>query len=94
MNNETMKEYRAYLWKRWMLDVAVRVVKTGAESFLAYISVGLALSEINWIHALSVTAVSMIYTVLVNVYRIASDLERVRKMNITDVENNGENVEK
>lgn len=94
MNIETSKEYRAYLWKRWMLDVAVRVVKTGAESFLAYISVGLALSEINWIHALSVTAVSMIYTVLINVYRIASDLERARKLCAPDGENCVENVEK
>ena len=79
MNKDTMKEYKAFLWKRWLLDVLIRTVKTGAEAFLAFISVGMVLSEVDWIHALSVTAVAMIYTVLINIYRIAADIDAANK---------------
>lgn len=87
MNDETLKEYKGYLWKRWILDVLARTVKTGAEAFLAYLTIGATLNEIDWLHALSVTAVAMIYTVVLNVYRIASDLTKaddMRKLPFTD----------
>ena len=79
MNKDTAKEYKSFLWKRWLLDVLIRTVKTGAEAFLAFISVGMVLSEVDWLHALSVTAVAMIYTVVLNVYRIAADLDQANK---------------
>ena len=80
MNEETYKEYKSFLWKRWLLDVLARTVKTGAEAFLAYLTIGATLREIDWLHALSVTAVAMIYTVVMNVYRIASDLTKASDM--------------
>lgn len=79
MNKDTAKEYKSFLWKRWLLDVLIRTVKTGAEAFLAFVSVGMVLSEVDWLHALSVTAVAMIYTVVLNVYRIAADLDQANK---------------
>lgn len=89
MNDETKKEYRAYLWKRWILDVLIRTVKTGCETAAGMVTVGLLWTEIDWIHILSVTGVAMVYTVLMNLYKILQDLEDARS-----VENSGEKVEK
>lgn len=79
MNKETLKEFKSYLWKRWILDVCVRTVKTGAETAAGMITVGALVSDINWIRVLSVTAVAMIYTVLINIYRIAADIDAANK---------------
>lgn len=91
MNKDTLKEFKSYLWKRWLIDVAVRTVKTGAETLAGYITVGSLISEINWLHALSVTGVAMVYTILINIYRIASDIDQANKQN---VEKSVESVEK
>lgn len=79
MNDETLKQYKLYLWKRWILDVIIRTVKTGAETAAGMITVGALVSEINWLRVLSVTAVAMVYTVLINVYKIAADIDQANK---------------
>lgn len=79
MNRDTLKEFKSYLWKRWILDVCVRTVKTGAETAAGMITVGALVSDINWIRVLSVTVVAMIYTVLINIYRIAADIDAANK---------------
>lgn len=84
-----MKEYKAFLWKRWILDVIIRTVKTGAETAAGMITVGALVSEINWIRVLSVTGVAMIYTVLINIYKIAADLDRANK-NVNNSVESGE----
>lgn len=91
MNEDTLKEYKSFLWKRWLLDVLIRTVKTGAETAAGMVTVGALVSEINWLRVLSVTAVAMVYTVLVNVYKIAADLDQANRAN---VEKSGESVEK
>lgn len=79
MNKDTLKEFKSYLWKRWILDVCVRTVKTGAETAAGMITVGALVSDIDWMRVLSVTAVAMIYTVLINIYRIAADIDAANK---------------
>lgn len=91
MNADTKKEFKSYLWKRWALDVAIRTVKTGAETAAGLLTVGALVSEINWLRVLSVTAVAMLYTVLMNVYKIASDIDAANKIEI--VEKSGESGE-
>ena len=59
--------------------MCVRTVKTGAETAAGMITVGALVSDINWIRVLSVTAVAMIYTVLINIYRIAADIDAANK---------------
>lgn len=90
MNEDTLKEFKSYLWKRWLLDVTIRTIKTGAETMLAYISVGMMIQEISWLRALSVTAVSMLYTILINIYRIASDLDNANKHYVENSVESGE----
>lgn len=89
MNKETKKEYKAYLWKRWLLDVLIRTIKTGCETAAGMITVGLLWTDIDWIHVISVTGVAMVYTVLMNFYKILQDLEDARS-----VENSVESGEK
>lgn len=84
-----MREYKAFLWKRWILDVIIRTVKTGAETAAGMVTVGALVSEINWIRVLSVTGVAMIYTVLINIYKIAADLEQANK-NVNNSVESGE----
>lgn len=71
MNKETLKEYKSYLFKNWLLDVIIRTIKTGAETAAGMITVGAVWSGVDWIHVLSVTAVSMVYTVLINISRLS-----------------------
>ena len=94
MNTETVKEYKAYLWKRWLFDVIIRTIKTGAETAAGMVTVGALVSQIDWVRVLSVTAVAMLYTVLVNVYKIAADIDRANKLESDNVENPVESVEK
>ena len=54
------KEY----WIQWAKATGVRTIKTMAEVCGSFIVVGMALNEINWLHMLSVTAVSGIATIL------------------------------
>lgn len=45
-------------WLKWGEAAAVRSIKTFAQTMLGGISVGLAISEINWGHIVSVAAVA------------------------------------
>lgn len=91
MKAEYLKEFKAYLWKRWIIDVVVRTIKTGAEVFAGFLTVDalVSINEIDWLRALSVTAVSMLYTVLINIYKIASDIEKANEMEVKEDEKVG-----
>lgn len=86
MTNETLKEFKTYLWKKWLLDVLIRTIKTGVETFAGFITIDavVSLSDIDWIRALSVSAVAMIYTVLMNVNKIITDIEKANDMEVHD----------
>lgn len=47
--------------------LSIKIVKTMAETALSFITVGMAINEVNWSHILSVTVVAGVYTLLVNV---------------------------
>ena len=74
----------------WLRAAAIRAAKTVAQTAVATVGTSVILSEVDWLHALSVTAVAMIYTVVLNVYRIAADLDQANKQ---IVENSVESVE-
>lgn len=54
------KEY----WLKWIKATAVRAIKTMAETASSFVIVGYAVNEIDWLHMLSVTAVSGVATFL------------------------------
>lgn len=50
--------------KKWFKAASIRALKTVAQTLLSYITIGLALSEIDWLTAGSVALVAGIYSLL------------------------------
>ena len=51
-------------WKEWAIAALIRAVKTFAQTFVSMIAVGAAFSEIDWLHALSVSGVAFVLSML------------------------------
>lgn len=56
--------------KKLIKDIAIRTIKTMAEVAGSMVTIGLALSDINWMNVASVTAVAGIYCILLNISKI------------------------
>lgn len=44
--------------KRWIKAAGIRAIKTVAQSFLSMITIGAAISEVNWLYVSSVACVA------------------------------------
>lgn len=53
--------------KEWMKCASVRAVKTMAQTMASMITVGQALSEINWSYILSVSVTAGIYSIVMSI---------------------------
>ncbi len=53
------KEY----WIKWLSAAAIRAVKTFFQSFASMITVGAAMSDLNWVYITSVSMVAFILSV-------------------------------
>ena len=51
-------------WKKWAKAAAIRAVKTLAQALLGGIAVGMAMSDIDWKHLISVAIVATIISLL------------------------------
>lgn len=51
-------------WKKWFKAAGIRAIKTFAETMLGFVVAGAAFDEITWLHALSVSGVATIASVL------------------------------
>lgn len=49
-------------WKTWLHAAGVRAAKTFAQSFASMITVGAAISELDWGYIASVSVVSAVYS--------------------------------
>ena len=54
-------------FKQWMIAAGVRAVKTFAQTMLGFIAVGVAMSDIPWLYALSVSTVALIASLLTSI---------------------------
>ena len=54
------KEY----WIKWIKAAGIRAIKTVAQTAVGMITVGAAVSEINWIYVASVSAVAGVASLL------------------------------
>lgn len=52
--------------KELIKAIFVRALKTFCQTFGGFITVGLALNEIDWLRALSVSVVAFVYSVVTN----------------------------
>lgn len=57
------KEY----WIKWAKAAAIRAVKTFAQAVIAGITVGVAISDVNWKVLFSVAAVAMIFSIFTSI---------------------------
>ena len=51
-------------WMTWFKAVGIRALYTFLEAALGFLTVGAAISEINWMHMLSVSAVAAIISIV------------------------------
>ena len=51
-------------WKEWLRAALIRAVKTFAQTMVGSIAVGAAISEVDWVRALSVSGVACVLSLL------------------------------
>lgn len=54
-------------WKKFLVAMLIRAIRTFAQTFVAFIGVGAAFSEVDWLKALSVSGVSFVLSCLTSV---------------------------
>lgn len=54
-------------FKEWIIRAGIRAIKTFAQTFLGFIVVGAAMSDIPWLYALSVSTVALIASLLTSI---------------------------
>lgn len=54
-------------WKKFIVAALVRALRTFCQTFIGFIAVGAAISEIQWLRALSVSAVAAILSILTSI---------------------------
>lgn len=64
-------------WKKWAIAALIRAVRTFAQAMVAYIGVGAAFSEVDWLKALSVSGVAFVLSILTS---LATGLPEVEKI--------------
>lgn len=51
-------------WKQWAYRAGVRALKTVAQTALGFITVGMAIQEVDWRHVASVAIVAGVYSLI------------------------------
>ena len=51
-------------WKEWAEAALIRAVKTFAQAFVGCVTVGAAMNEVEWLHALSVSGVAFVLSII------------------------------
>ena len=51
-------------WKQWAKAALIRAIRTFAQTFIGFITVGAAFDEIQWLRALSVSGVAFLLSIL------------------------------
>ena len=54
-------------WKKFLTAAGIRALRTFAQSFVGFVAVGAAISEVQWLRALSVSAVAAILSILTSI---------------------------
>ena len=63
-------------WKEWAMAALIRAVKTFAQTFVGCIAVGAAIHEVDWLHALSVSGVAFVLSIMTSL----AGLPEVKKL--------------
>ena len=63
-------------WKEWAIAALIRAVTTFAQTFVGCIAVGAAIHEVDWLHALSVSGVAFVLSIMTSL----AGLPEVKKL--------------
>ncbi len=63
-------------WKEWAIAALIRAIKTFAQTFVGCIAVGAAIHEVDWLHALSVSGVAFVLSIMTSL----AGLPEVKKL--------------
>ena len=53
--------------KKWIKAAGIRALKTFAQTALSLITVGAAISDVDWLYVLSCAAVALVYSLLTSI---------------------------
>ena len=71
-------------WKKFIVAALVRALRTFCQTFIGFIAVGAALSEVQWLRALSVSAVAAILSILTSIATGLPEVDGASLLTITD----------
>ena len=74
-------------WKKWLLAALIRAVRTFAQTFVGFITVGGALEEVQWLRALSVSGAAFVLSILTSLATGLPEAEDVVLIEPPDSEN-------
>lgn len=74
----------------WFWAAFVRALRTMAQTALGMFTVGAAMSDINWIHVLSVSVVALIYSFLTS---LATSLPEVANDGVMEIDSHNPNID-
>ena len=69
-------------WKEWAIAALIRAVKTFAQAFAGCVTVGAAMNEVEWLHALSVSGVAFVLSIITSL----AGLPEVKKVPAEEAE--------
>ena len=67
-------------WKKWIVAALIRALRTFAQTFVGFVTVGAAFSEVEWLRALSVSGVAFVLSILTS---LATGLPEVESEPVT-----------
>lgn len=71
----------------WLHAAAIRAIRTMAQTALSMITLGLAITEIEWMHIVSVSIVSGVYSILTS---LSTTLPEVTTDGALEIDTSGE----
>ena len=74
-------------WKEWLKCALIRAARTFAQTFVGFVTVGAAFSEVEWLRALSVSGVAFVLSILTS---LATGLPEVEKIPYVPPDDQGE----
>lgn len=66
-------------WKKWAKAAGIRALKTFAQTFASMIAVGAAVSEVDWLRALSVSGVAFVLSIMTSLAGLPEVEETMEK---------------
>ena len=73
-------------WKEWAVAALIRAVRTFAQTFVGCIAVGAAIHEVEWLHALSVSGVAFVLSIMTSLATGLPEVDNKPKLQPPDAE--------